>query len=88
MFDVTSDNQIYPLEFSKLDRQDNQKDDLYDLAKLNFSSEKTDLVVGFAEEDIKPVEKVLAGGYIQGNWHDCANLGKLYVKKLRLTSTL
>ena len=37
---VTPDNQVYPVEFSKVDRQDNEKDDLYDLAKLTFSSEK------------------------------------------------
>ncbi|HLP88269.1 MAG TPA: tetratricopeptide repeat protein, partial [Nostocaceae cyanobacterium] len=36
---VTHDNQIYPAETVKLDRQDNQKDNLYDLAKVTFSSD-------------------------------------------------
>jgi S1-C subfamily serine protease len=59
---VTPDNQVYPVEFSKVDRQDNKKDDLYDLAKLTFSSETTYLVAGLGEENIKPEEKVFAGG--------------------------
>jgi tetratricopeptide (TPR) repeat protein/S1-C subfamily serine protease len=80
---VTPDNQVYPVEFSKLDRQDNKKDDLYDLAKLTFSSEKDKkyLVAGLAEENIKPEEKVFAGGYVKGNLQTTKGTAKLFLNQ-------
>ncbi|MTJ11156.1 tetratricopeptide repeat protein [Anabaena sp. UHCC 0187] len=78
---VTPDNQIYPVEFSKVDRQDNKKDDLYDLAKLTFSSETTYLVAGLGEENIKPGEKVFAGGYVKGNLQTTKGTAKLFLNQ-------
>ena len=80
---VTPDNQVYPVEFSKVDRQDNKKDDLYDLAKLTFSSEKdkTYLVAGLGEENIKPGEKVFAGGYVKGNLQTTKGTAKLFLNQ-------
>ena len=80
---VTPDNQVYPVEFSKVDRQDNKKDDLYDLAKLTFSSEKDKkyLVAGLGEEDIKPGEKVFAGGYVKGNLQTTKGTAKLFLNQ-------
>ncbi|MEI3649727.1 MAG: tetratricopeptide repeat protein [Dolichospermum lemmermannii FEM_B0920] len=78
---VTPDNQVYPVEFSKVDRQDNQKDDLYDLAKLTFSSETTYLVAGLGEENIKPGEKVFAGGYVKGNLQTTKGTAKLFLNQ-------
>ncbi|WP_016953184.1 serine protease [Anabaena sp. PCC 7108] len=78
---VTPDNQVYPVEFSKVDRQDNKKDDLYDLAKLTFSSEKTYLVAGLGEENIKPGEKVFAGGYVKGNLQTTQGTAKLFLNQ-------
>ncbi len=78
---VTPDNQVYPVEFSKVDRQDNKNDDLYDLAKLTFSSETTYLVAGLAEENIKPGEKVFAGGYVKGNLQTTKGTAKLFLNQ-------
>ncbi|MEA5577859.1 tetratricopeptide repeat-containing serine protease family protein [Anabaena sp. UHCC 0451] len=78
---VTPDNQVYPVEFSKVDRQDNKKDDLYDLAKLTFSSETTYLVAGLGEENIKPGEKVFAGGYVKGNLQTTKGTAKLFLNQ-------
>jgi tetratricopeptide (TPR) repeat protein/S1-C subfamily serine protease len=78
---VTPDNQVYPVEFSKVDRRDNKKDDLYDLAKLTFSSETTYLVAGLGEEDIKPGEKVFAGGYVKGNLQTTKGTAKLFLNQ-------
>ena len=78
---VTPDNQVYPVKFSKVDRQDNKKDDLYDLAKLTFSSETTYLVAGLGEENIKPGEKVFAGGYVKGNLQTTKGTAKLFLNQ-------
>ncbi|MFN7414403.1 MAG: trypsin-like peptidase domain-containing protein [Dolichospermum sp.] len=78
---VTPDNQVYPVEFSKVDRQDNKKDDLYDLAKLTFSSETTYLVAGLGEENIKPGGKVFAGGYVKGNLQTTKGTAKLFLNQ-------
>ncbi|MBK1987777.1 tetratricopeptide repeat protein [Sphaerospermopsis aphanizomenoides BCCUSP55] len=78
---VTPDNKTHDVEFSKLDRQDNKKDDLYDLAKLTFSSETTYLVAGLGEEDIKPGEKVFAGGYVKGNLQTTKGTAKLFLNQ-------
>ena len=78
---VTPNNQVYPVEFSKVDKQDNQKDDLYDLAKLTFSSETTYLVAGLGEENIKPGEKVFAGGYVKGNLQTTKGTAKLFLNQ-------
>jgi tetratricopeptide (TPR) repeat protein/S1-C subfamily serine protease len=78
---VTPDNQVYPVEFSKVDRQDNKKYDLYDLAKLTFSSETTYLVAGLGEENIKPGEKVFAGGYVKGNLQTTKGTAKLFLNQ-------
>ncbi|MFM6036357.1 MAG: trypsin-like peptidase domain-containing protein, partial [Sphaerospermopsis kisseleviana] len=78
---VTPDNQVHDVEFSKLDRQDNKKDDLYDLARLTFSSETTYLVAGLGEEDIKPGEKVFAGGYVKGNLQTTTGTAKLFLNQ-------
>ena len=80
---VTPDNQVYPVEFSKVDRQDNKKDDLYDLAKLTFSSEKDKkyLVASLGEENIKPGEKVFAGGYVKGNLQTTKGTAKLFLNQ-------
>ncbi|MTJ08222.1 tetratricopeptide repeat-containing serine protease family protein, partial [Anabaena sp. UHCC 0204] len=78
---VTPDNQVHEVEFSKLDRQDNKKDDLYDLAKLTFSSETTYLVAGLGEEDIKLGEKVFAGGYVKGNLQTTKGTAKLFLNQ-------
>jgi S1-C subfamily serine protease len=78
---VTPDNQVHDVEFSKLDRQENQKDDLYDLARLTFSSETTYLVAGLGEENIKPGEKVFAGGYVKGNLQTTTGTAKLFLNQ-------
>jgi tetratricopeptide (TPR) repeat protein/S1-C subfamily serine protease len=78
---VTPDNKTHDVEFSKLDRQDNKKDDLYDLARLTFSSETTYLVAGLGEEDIKPGEKVFAGGYVKGNLQTTKGTAKLFLNQ-------
>ncbi|WP_236104130.1 tetratricopeptide repeat-containing S1 family peptidase, partial [Sphaerospermopsis reniformis] len=78
---VTIDNKIHDVEFSKLDRQENQKDDLYDLARLTFSSETTYLVAGLGEENIKPGEKVFAGGYVKGNLQTTTGTAKLFLNQ-------
>ncbi|MTJ53454.1 serine protease [Anabaena sp. UHCC 0253] len=78
---VTPDNQVHEVEFSKLDRQDNKKDDLYDLAKLTFSSETTYLFAGLGEEDIKLGEKVFAGGYVKGNLQTTKGTAKLFLNQ-------
>ncbi|MEA5513241.1 tetratricopeptide repeat protein [Nodularia sp. UHCC 0506] len=78
---VTPDNQVYDAESVKLDRQDNQDDDLYDLAKLSFSSKNIYLVAGLAEEDIKPGERVLAGGYVKGNFKTTKGEVKLFLNE-------
>ncbi|WP_228043845.1 trypsin-like peptidase domain-containing protein [Dolichospermum sp. LEGE 00246] len=57
---VTPDNQVYPVEFSKVDRQDNKKDDLYDLAKLTFSSETAYLLKGIIFQELKQDENAVA----------------------------
>ncbi|MFM2064253.1 MAG: hypothetical protein RLZZ507_3924 [Cyanobacteriota bacterium] len=78
---VTPDNKTHDVEFSKLDRQDNKKDDLYDLARLTFSSETTYLVAGLGEENIKPGEKVFAGGYVKGNLQTTKGTAKLFLNQ-------
>ncbi|WP_414548745.1 tetratricopeptide repeat protein [Anabaena sp. CCY 0017] len=78
---VTPANQVYDAEPVKLDRQDNQDDDLYDLAKLSFSSKNIYLVAGLAEEDIKPGERVLAGGYVKGNFKTTKGQVKLFLNE-------